>query len=351
MAPKSRGKTLASANKNLSVPPVPFSVAPDRLFPFLSKLSKRHVYITSIDTQPRQFKAKIFAVPLLTNLVILGLLLWRAWAMMPYYYRILSGMVASHNTVAMGGAQSRTGEMRPEILRRTGNLIFDLLLYTLLWPWPRAFFGPSRNENPIAWRFCIGFRDQEITVRRSRNWDESVGDVVKEGGEGTEGGNLFLNNVRMATSRASTRGKTGYSLLDRNWDLDWRLMILGTTMVDEGELTLGDFKSNVLVHSEQFGWVLFRTEDDHVGGDTAEAGRKKILAFKDELTKMGKENLFFKWVELVQFESSQPGGFGPEQQEKTMLKAKVMFEEQGIDFEAFWEKIGGMAGMPGMEQH
>ena len=51
----------------------------------------------------------------------------------------------------------------------------------------------------------------------------------------------------------------------------------------------------------------------------------------------------------MQFESSGPGGFGPEQQAKTMAKAKAMFEAQGVDFDAFWKKIGGMEGLPGMD--
>lgn len=78
--------------------------------------------------------------------------------------------------------------------------------------------------------------------------------------------------------------------------------------------------------------------------------QRKIVAFKDELTSLGKENLFFRWIELVQFESSQPGGFGPERQRKTMAKAKEMFEAQGIDFDQLFARIGGMEGMPGMDE-
>jgi hypothetical protein len=80
-----------------------------------------------------------------------------------------------------------------------------------------------------------------------------------------------------------------------------------------------------------------------------EEGRKKILAFKDELTAMGKENLFFRWVELIQYESTQPGGFGPDRQAEAVAKAKELFESQGIDFEKFWAKVGGMENMPGMD--
>lgn len=349
MPPKSRDKTVFLSNKKWksSNPPEPFTLAPPHLSPFIPKLSKGHVYITSIDNTPWQFKAKIFAIPFSTNIAILGLLLWRVWVITPYYFYILVSMMGSHNDSSLTNALNGI-DMAYEVTRRALNLIFDLMLYTLLWPWPRAFFGPSKDENPMAWRFSVGFRDQEITVRRSRKWDEMLGDVVTEGGEGTEGGGLFLANVRMATSRAFMREKTGYSLLDGNWDLDWRMMILSTMMVDKKEMSMDNLNTTVLVHSEQFGWVLFDAQNDS-GTRKEEEGRRKILAFKDELTAMGKENLFFRWIELIQFESSQPGGFGPERQEGTMRKAKAMFEEQGVDFEKFWAKIGGMEGMPGME--
>ncbi|CZR70017.1 uncharacterized protein PAC_19918 [Phialocephala subalpina] len=39
-----------------------------------------------------------------------------------------------------------------------------------------------------------------------------------------------------------------------------------------------------------------------------------------------------------------------EQQLRTTEKAKAMFEAQGVDFEEFWARIGGMQGMPGMDE-
>jgi hypothetical protein len=120
-------------------------------------------------------------------------------------------------------------------------------------------------------------------------------------------------------------------------------------MVDKKEVPMDDFRTIVFVHSQKFGWVLFDTRNDR-GSRKEENGRRKILAFRDELTAIGKENLFFRWVELIQFESLQPEDFGPGRQEEVMQKAKEMFEEQGVDFEKFWAKIGGMEGMPGMDQ-
>jgi hypothetical protein len=63
---------------------------------------------------------------------------------------------------------------------------------------------------------------------------------------------------------------------------------------------------------------------------------------------MGKESLFFRWVELIQYESNAPGGFTQERQIAAAEKVKKMFEDQGVDFEVFEKEIGGMNGMAGV---
>lgn len=299
---------------------------------------------------PWQFKAQIFAVPFVMNIVIIGVLIWRTWVMGPYYFKIFSSLMGNPNETTMNIADMTQREIGYAVASRTLKFLADFVLYLVLWPWPSAFFDPSDNSSPVAWRLSVGFKDQEINVRRSRRWDEVLGDIVTEGGEGSEGGRLFLTYVRQATSRAFMHEKTGYSMLNGEWDLDWRLMILATKMVDKKEMSLDDFKATVLIHSQEYGWVIFEAQVTAGDSNKEAEGRRKILAFKDELTAMGKENLFFRWIELIQYESSQPGGFGPERQEVAMRKAKEMFEAQGVDFEKFWTKIGGMEGMPGMDQ-
>jgi hypothetical protein len=70
--------------------------------------------------------------------------------------------------------------------------MIDLLIYTFVWPWPRDFFAGRIIGNPVAWRFGVGFRDKEIIVRRSRKWDQLVGNVLDEGNT------LLLDNIRRA---------------------------------------------------------------------------------------------------------------------------------------------------------
>jgi len=234
-----------------------------------------------------------------------------------------------------------------EILRRAAIFIVDLILYVLIWPWPRDFFFGTAMANPIAWRWGVGFREKEIIVRRSRKWTQTVGDFFKEDNE--EGNQLLQENVRKAVEPMWMAEKTGYLMLNKEWDLDWRAMVQATKLVDRKTMDLSDFQTTIYAWHADYEWMVIKTAK--AGGSAKEEqGRQKIVAFKEALTALGKESLFFRWIELVQFESSGPEGFGPEQQKKAMVKAKELFEAQGIDFDAFWEKIGGMDGMPGMDQ-
>lgn len=158
---------------------------------------------------------------------------------------------------------------------------------------------------------------------------------------------MFDEEARRATSMTGMHEKSGYLLLNAKWDLDWNLMIFATQMVDTKDASLPNFMTQVLVHTQEYGWIVW--DENAQGGNKEEDGRKKIVSFKDELTAMGKEGLFFRWIELVQYESAKDGGFTAERQQDTMKKANEMFEREGVDFEAFWGKVGGMKEMPGMQ--
>jgi len=356
MPPKGKSKARASksnftssvsnaSSTGLSEPPAPFTRAPQNLEPLLSKLEKSHFYITHIDAKPRDFKQKIFMVPVLMNIVIVGLLLWRIKSIGPFYMKICFSLMGKYNDMTIDTARTPLNDIIKEILRRTMVFIFDLVIYVLIWPWPRDFFAGRTIGNPVAWRFGVGFRSKEIVVRRSRKWDRTVRNILEDESAQEQ----LFDVTRRAVDPIWMSEKTGYLMLNNEWDLDWRLMVVATKLVDKKKMALEDFKTTILVHDEQFGWMFI--EIAGAGGSAKEEeGRRKIVAFKDELTALGKENLFFRWTELVQYESTRPGGFGPEQQQKTMAKAQAMFEKQGVDFDKFWNKIGGMEGMPGMDQ-
>ncbi|KAF7912134.1 uncharacterized protein EAF01_001155 [Botrytis porri] len=353
MPPKAKSKktfNTTSAKRSSPTtsdePPAPFTRPPPKLQPFLEKLSKYHIYIAHIDKHPADFKKKIFLVPVLMNVAIVVGLLWRASTVFPFYMKICFSMMGKYNETTIETHRIPLNDTGFEILRRASIFMIDLLLYIFVWPWPRDFFLGRTIGNPVSWRLGVGFREREIVVRRSRKWDQTIGDFLKEDNE--TGKELMASNVRRAIEPLWLSQKTGYLMLNREWDLDWKAMIQATKLVDKKTMDLRDIKTTVFAWHADYGWMI-QTEAPIDPNSKEELGRKKITAFKDELTLMGKENLFFKWIELVQFESSKPEGFGPEQQKATMEKAKVMFESQGVDFEAFWEKIGGTEGLPGMD--
>lgn len=149
-------------------------------------------------------------------------------------------------------------------------------------------------------------------------------------------------------------GKTGYLLVDDDWNLDYDAMTRAQKLIDltrKGDgVQLDEFRTAVLVHTDSDGWLIWRVGDENTPAALERsAQRDQILAFQDKLTAMGKESLFFRWVELVQWESSQPGGFTQERQRSAMLQVKKMFEEEQVDFSSFWDDLGGMEGM-GLEE-
>ncbi len=235
---------------------------------------------------------------------------------------------------------------------------FILLRFVGMWPW--AFFlGQGGMASPIGWRRWVGFQDVEIVVRRSRRWDVSL--FMKEDGteefirgvkeewleQGKEG-KVFRERVAPAVEKQWLRNKTSYMMLDKSWDLFFTGMLKAHALVDEGQNKLEDFKASLLVHSERSGWLTWEVWKEHEDG-TEDDGTRKLQLIKDKLTKMGKENLFFRWIEVVQSETSQPGPFTIEKQKKAIGKIKEEFEARRIDFDEFWDDVGGVESMPGME--
>lgn len=351
MAPKAKPKARAFKSPENMTPsnqvdfPNPFTRPSPKLDKFLSTLVKGKVYITHIDRKPKEFKRRIFMVPLIMNILIVTGIIWRIRTIGPYYMKIGGSLMGRPNETTVDAHNMPLEDSSREILKRTTTFMTDLLIYIIIWPWPRDFFSGRRVGNPLFWRIGVGFRDQEIIIRRSRRWDLKIRNFLSEQNEGRQ---LFFDNVRRAVDPIWMNEKTGYLMLNKEWDLDWRHMTLATKLVDNKTAELEDFQTTILIYHKSYGWMVL--EMPSAGGSAKEEeGRRKIIAFKDELTVMGKENLFFRWIELIQFESSQPGGFGPEQQQKAMEKARVMFEAEGVDFEKFWDKIGGMQGLPGMD--
>jgi hypothetical protein len=335
-------KRLKQTTKSPTSIPPPFSPAPSKLTPFLETLDPRKIYITHIDTHPAWFKRRIFTVPVLLNLGILSLLIWRALAILPWYIALLRGVLAPTNSTAGLDGRDTWGAFIWLIVKRAVVFLIDYLLITIVWPWPISFFF-EQPGNPVVWRWNIGFQDREAVVRQSRNWgSEELLGGSKKGGESP----FFKTRLLPAVEKDRIIGKTGYLLMDKDFDLDFKGMVDAHKLLSQDKLSLRDIHMRVFMHAgdESDGqwlvWDVEGTADEDLGSEGTEEGKKKILEFRDRLTAMGKEELFFKWVELVQEETSKPGGFTKERQFEAGLKVQALFEEYGLSFEEFAREVG-----------
>ncbi|RYO94338.1 hypothetical protein DL764_007855 [Monosporascus ibericus] len=334
------------SSKRKDVGPLPpFKPPPEVLGPFLETLDERHVYITHVDSKPADFKRKVFLVPVFMNICVAALCTWRVYHIAPYYLQLLLSMMGYSNETTLGPVAELDfwTELAPELGRRALSFALDFVLAVFLWPWPAEFCADLRgNGSPLLWRWAVGFRDREVVVRRSRDWDRAVRDVVHN----AEGRSLFMARVGMATSPLLINEKTGYVLMDADWDLDWKGMIDATAMVDRKMAAIEAFRTVVLVFHEEYGWL---SVDLKLGDEKVEDERRRqVFAFRDALAALGKEELFYRWIETVQFETSQPGGFGPEKQAEVAERIRDMFAKQGVNFDELWKESVGSDGLAGM---
>lgn len=325
------------------LPPPPFTKAPEALEAFVESLDKAHVYIVHVDRFPAAFKKRIFTVPVLLNIAIAALLAWRLYAILPTYLAIFTSVIGLESSATVDTAGQTKSHLAWVLTKRVAMFMFDFVLCRFILPWPITFFLEA-PANPCYWRIKVGFGDQEVAVRISRDWGtEELLDGVKTGADSP----FFTTRILPAIERNYMRQKTAYLMMGKDWDLDFGAMVKAHRLIDDKENSLKDFEKSVLAYSEQHGWLYWAVHklDEE---DEEEENRKKIVALKDRLTVMGKESLFFRWIEIVQYESSRPGDFTPERQVETYKKVQQEFEKHGVDFRELLEKVGGFDGMPGL---
>ncbi|KKZ65284.1 hypothetical protein EMCG_08892 [[Emmonsia] crescens] len=349
----SNKKASYSKEAKLKTPPAPFTQAPQSLTPFLESLSPKHVYLIHLDTHPRKHKRQIFLLPLFLNIAILTIILLRVYTGYSTYIDFLALVFGQESPARVNTSTASWGYLSTTLLRRALTLLFDYLLLTILLPWPVRFL-----LGPVHWRREVGFQVSEVVVRESRaSWSDGLQfpTWIREDDE-----TITTKVVPAVTPQRLL--KTGYLLIDADWDLDFAAMVKAHGLVAEGTLEFDDFKTAVLVHGggedgkDGMQWLIWRVGMENGGasagkgagesdGGLSDIQRDKIVMFQEKLASMGKEDLFFRWVELIQYESTQPGGFTPERQRKAMKETQQLFEDQGVDFEKFWADVGGMEGI------
>lgn len=348
-------KSTATASSK-TPPPSPFTAVPTILTPLLELLETRNVYITHVDEFPWRFKRRIFAVPVLLNLSIVALLLWRAWSAWPTYVGMVYFLFSTDNDRRRDWGDSWAGLVFL-VVKRVIMVFIDYTLLRVIGSWPLTFFfeGPA---NPCSWRWNVGFRDQEVVVRVSRGWgtEDLVGvDKVKRGKESP----FWKTRVLPAVEEGLVKGKTGYALMGRDWDLDFRVMIAVTKMVNGAKFGWADMsKPMVFAWDGVDGgrWVMWS-----VGAETVAGGKENVLGgpvnldsadqeearhmmekFRDKLLAKGKEDLFYRWVELMQYEAGQGSTFTAERQEAAVERVRQLFREHGVDYGEFLKDAGAL---------
>lgn len=346
MAPNKRATAKKPKPSTSSEPPQPFKRAPEVLAPFVSTLSRKHVYIAHIDNKPIDFKRKIFLIPVVINLGIVVLFVLRLRYIAPWYLQLVMSGLGHPNETTIYPADSTWGFIAKIVGRRALTFLVDFLLFVFVWPWPFEFCISQTNGNPAAWRWAVGFREKEIYVRRSRpGWDVGLVKKVVAGGDALAR-NLLMNNIGTATAPMLINEKTGYLTMNGEWDLDWDAMVTATRLVDKNTIALEAFKLMAVMHHEDYGWMALDLKGKESSQD--DARRAQVFAFRDALAAVDKEDLFYRWIEIVQFESTQPGGFGPEKQVRVAQQIRDLFSEQGIDFDTFWKDSVGSDSLVGM---
>lgn len=319
--------------------PTPFTKAPSSLEAFLQRLDPSLIHIVHIDRHKADYKRNIFYIPVVLNGVIALLLLWRMYVAIPRYWLLAQTLLGYMTSATVDPTRTTRGEQFRILFKRTAMFAFDFMLFRFVGPWPVTFFA-EQPANPCTWRWKLGFQEQEVIVRVSRNWGaEELMKGVKQGEE-----NPFFKTRVLPAIAPATMAKTGYIMMDGNWDLEFELMQDAHALITRGELKIEDMDKVVLAHQEGLGWLAWKWEG---ADDVAEDRRKKVVAFKDKLTGMGKESLFWRWTEIVEEERDADGGFSTDKQQKVASRVQAEFEKNGVDFEEVMRSVGGLDGVPG----
>jgi hypothetical protein len=258
--------------------PEPFVPAPESLQPFLSTLKKSRLYITHIDRHPWFFKRRIFTVPLLLNLSILFLLLWRVYIVLPWYGSIVLTVLGYDSSTSVDTSQHTRGQLVSILLRRTGTFVFDFVLFRFIGPWPYTFFL-EKPGNPVQWRRKIGFKDEEVYVRVSRGFNQK--DFLGASVQGWENP-FFKVRVLRAVEEKYLKEKTGYLMMGADWDLDFDSMVTAQQIFDDGLVDKTYLNRSVFVWcGDATGWTMWQCGKE-TGGALVNEQSQKFAAADNE---------------------------------------------------------------------
>jgi hypothetical protein len=367
---------LPSSNAPSTFPP--FEPAPSTLIPFLTTLPQTHIYLTTLDTTTPTIKRNAFLVPVLLNTLLTLGLLYRLYTTLPTYFYLIVTIFGHHSPATVDTANTPMINLLGTVSDRTFILMFDYAIFGIIGAWPYQFlFGSAEGGHvgPANWRWTVGgFRDVEVVVRRSRKWDKTIfGEAAVEDTNKktrTKKKNtpekpvkpLTMSEILTAKLKitpamsAQYLSKTGYAMLDRDWDLDFLGMVNAFQLLQDqsSQLSHSDLQNKAFIYNTStktwLMWTVHEPPPSHSSPSQTTTTEKDLAvdSFRSKLAAMNQEDLFYRWIELVQYESSVPGGMTEARQLKVLHEARKMFEEKGVDFDKFFNDVGGEEGMPGL---
>lgn len=347
----------------------PFNPAPSKLLPFLDTLPTNHVYLTSLDTTSPTIKRNAFLVPVFLNILITLGLCCRVYYAAPTYFWLVVTIFGYDSPAKIDTEKAPMSDLLGTVSNRTFLLMVDYAIFGIIGAWPWQFLFGSKEGGyvgPATWRWIVGgFKENEVVVRRSRKWDKTVfGEEPVEDQKSKKNKKaekpiqpLTMNEVLTVKLKVNPvmeehyLNKTGYAMLDRDWDLDFAGMVNAYQLLKGERLAIEDLENKAFIYNaKEKIWLMWIVHESKTSGP-AEAGEKDpvVDSFRAKLAAMGHEDLFYRWIELVQYESSVPGGMTEARQLKVLHEARKLFSEKGVDFDKFFNDVGGQAGMPGLE--
>lgn len=285
------------------------------------------------------------------NLIITLGLCVRVYCAAPAYLEQIITIFGYDTAYKVDTSKANAGELMNTVTSRTMLLMLDYFIFVIIGSWPREFiFGSQalRFVGPWEWRRTLGFQDTEIVVRRGRKWDTPllVGDIPDQDKTWQVDEELTIRVKVDFAMRKPYIAKTGYLLLDKDWDLDFKAMLDAHRLVERGTVQLQDLQDLALVFYQKQ-WLVWRVHEEPVITAQVAAQDSVLETFRSKLNDLGAEDVFFRWIEMVQYETSRPGGFTEGRQAEAMRELKKLLSSKGVDYAQFWDEIGGQAGLPG----
>ena len=330
------GVRLTTPSSSPMTPPKPFTVAPANMTQFLDTLPKDAIYLTHIDHTSNVEKRQLFMAPAILNIIFAVLLVMRLYFAVPTYIALITAFLGLDSEARVDTAHTSTGSLLLLLGRRAGMIIFDYALYSLLGKWVLRFIVEE-----MAWRWSIGFNDVEVVVRVSKKWHESLGSSWS-----SEDERRIADKVMPELEERRIQ-KSSLQLADASFVLDTDSMVNAHALINRHDLSFEDFDRVVFAYYKPLdSWISWRLSQP---SKTTEKEDTNLVKLRENLVAKGKEDLFFRYVEIVQYEASRPGGFLVGYQQKAWEELKKAFAEKGVDINVVRRELGGEKNMPFFE--